>query len=713
MKTTKIIAIIMALFITQLCYGYTVSSKNDNCFVDWNKWIIVKPHKPDDYRTLLLEIKNPDTVDLIVKWELLSGEKENVTISKKDKKIIEVPTSAFGPYRLYLCGKENEEYVIHDVTDDGAPAVDIITSTVSKTNELTVEFLASDAGGLDYTIASNKAQIESATINVKCKDGSDDQSKKTDKDYSIEKFSLKKPNAEYVITVTATDYAGNSKKAEKTVVTSPAKPSVSNISTTVETATLSWNSVSGATKYNIYKGETQVGYVDAPTTSYTIGNLIPGTTYETYRVTAYNGNTKKESDYSPKKSFTTQKFIISNRKAVPSYESVVLSWDTHPKATKYYIYDSQGTLLATYSAPNPQAWVNSLNYTVKNLEPGKNYKDFYIIAENGTKYKSKKEDGLFPTFTTMGFVISGPDRLCTKASYAIINYNPSLFSISKWSCSTATVKATNGNGYSIELKKVADGEGWISFTLKSKSTQKEYTIKKSFVVGTPNPGFNIPTNVYTGERNVISVKNKNYSTYDWNINMSRIVSGQGTSQITFIVEAQTPAPRDYVTMANDEVTNDNTNNYRSTIVRAVKPLPTTNKVKGKLTVSNTCGSATYDFNITFSTKWLARALPDSLDVQLFSEDIPLAIESESASYDESFVIYPNPASSVINIRQPYDKESIKTIDIFDATGKKCISEVFGNNDSFTTVDISALPKGTYILIVNQNENAQAGTFIKQ
>ena len=710
----------MALFITQLSYGYPVSPKNDNCVVTWDKWIIVKPHKPDDYRTLLLEIKNPDTVDLIVKWELLSGEKENVTISKKDKKIIEVPTSAFGPYRLYLCGKENEEYVIHDVTDDLAPAVDIITSTVSKTNELTVEFLASDAGGLDYANASNKAQIESATINVKCKDGSDDQSKKTDKDYCIEKFSLKKPNAEYVITVTATDYAGNSKKAEKTVVTSPAKPSVSNISTTVETATLSWNSVSGATRYNIYNGTTQIGYVDAPKTSYTIGNLIPGTTYETYRVTAYNGNTKKESDYSPKKSFTTQKFIISNRKAVPSYESVVLSWDTHPKATKYYIYDSQGTLLATYSAPNPQAWVNSLNYTVKNLEPGKNYKDFYIIAENGTKYKSKKEDGLFPTFTTMGFVISGPDRLCTKASYAIINYNPSLFSISKWSCSTATVKATNGNGYSIELKKVADGEGWISFTLKSKSTNKEYTIRKRFSVGlygAPS-SVNVPKyNLNRGTTYTASVKGGTSGfTYTWSIEQSSITSGQGTGSISFIINGTGGSlPSRAEKNQGESLEKD----LRSTRKMALQPnpsIPTQPLVlSGNVIASNSCGSKKIYFTVTYNQPQpnMKRSLPDSVEAIAFAEEVLSSIEEGTVSEEKSFVVYPNPANSIINVSHPFEKETINSIDIFDVSGAKHISKSYTGENHSTTVDISSLPNGKYILIVNQNGSAQAGTFIKQ
>ena len=448
--------------------------------------------------------------------------------------------------------------------------------------------------------------------------------------------------------------------------------------------------------------------------TFTKYGLKEGETYNV-SVTAIDkaGNESEESSIS----ITTPRSIEtpSGRKSSGSYETASLIWNTQLDATKYYIYAPNGALLATYSAPNPQAWVNTMNCTVRNLEPGKSYSGYYIVSENIMGMKSA--GGYFPAFTTKKFEITGPDELCTKASYAIKDYNSSLFSVSKWSCSTSTVKATNGNGYSIELQKVANGDGWISFTLKSKSTQKEYTIRKDFSVGfygAPS-SVNVPTyNLYKGTTYSASVTGGSSKyTYTWNIAQSEITSGQGTRKISFIINGNdSNIPR---RAANNQ--DEDFDNPRSTRKTALQPNPSTPTLpfmlSGSVRAHNSCGSKTLNFTITYMQSQNIRVQLDSVETIAIVEEVLSSIESESVPQENSFVVYPNPASSVINIRQPYDKESINTVDIFDATGRKCISEAFCNEDSFATVNIEALPKGTYILIINQNGNSQVGKFIKE
>lgn len=299
-----------------------------------------------------------------------------------------------------------------------------------------------------------------------------------------------------------------------------------------------------------------------------------------------------------------------------------------------------------------------------------------------------------------------------RASYAIKDFDASVFNVTNISWSTSTVKATNGSGYSTELQKVADGEGWISYTVKSKSTQKAYTRKYTFTVGTPISDINFPTEtIYMGQTYRMSMK-KTYPgcTYTWDLNVGRITSGQGTGSISFVVD---------LTPARSAKLDEDSIKYRSSLKRKPSPNPTNPKqpvynIRGSVTTKNACNSAgiTSVFTIPYPA-YNRDALIDSVEAVAFAEEVLSSIKEGTVSEEKSFVVYPNPANSIINVSHPFEKATINSIDVFDVSGGKHISESYTGEIHSTTVDISALTNGTYILIVNQNGNAQACTFIKQ
>ncbi len=433
--------------------------------------------------------------------------------------------------------------------------------------------------------------------------------------------------------------------------------------------------------------------------------LKEGATYNvSVKAYDYVGNESEESSIS----ITIPRSIEapSVRTVTPSIESATLKWSTQVDAKQYYIYAPNGKCLDIIGRPNPQSWVSTMSYVVNNLKPGTTYSDYYIVSEN--EQGAKSEGRKFPNFTTKDFTISGPKTLCSKSSYKISNVDGTNYRVTSVTCGSTT-RVSNGSTNSFELTKVSNGTGSITIKVKSKSTNTEYTRSYSLFVGIPP----VPTSVSlpSGNLNVATTYNasakgtRSDMTYNWYIDKANITKGQGTGNISFIISADKPLPTKSAMV----------DNHRSYSVAALSPKPGNptqpQTLTGYVDAENVCGrGGRLNFSFTCNIPSNARmsVSHDSID-----EAIALSIESESSSSENSFVIYPNPASSLINVRQPYDKESIKTIDIFDATGKKCIREVYNNDDSFASIDISSLPNGKYILIVNQNGDAQIGTFIKK
>lgn len=85
----------------------------------------------------------------------------------------------------------------------------------------------------------------------------------------------------------------------------------------------------------------------------------------------------------------------------------------------------------------------------------------------------------------------------------------------------------------------------------------------------------------------------------------------------------------------------------------------------------------------------------------------VALENENFEKNE-FVIFPNPAKNVLNIRNS-SNVAIQKICITDLTGKKIV-EQFGNNDQ---IDIQFLQQGIYLLEINYDSGKQIAKFIKE
>ena len=136
---------------------------------------------------------------------------------------------------------------------------------------------------------------------------------------------------------------------------------------------MSWGSVVGATSYEVYNGEGLVGSTSHPTTSYTATGLLPDTQY-TYRVRACN--LFSCSDFASDVSATTDATIgTSSSPQVTLVASTIgraitslkVSWDSIAGVTSYQIFDATGNnKVATVPTP-------STEYVVAGLSAGTLY----------------------------------------------------------------------------------------------------------------------------------------------------------------------------------------------------------------------------------------------------------------------------------------------------------------------------------------------------
>ncbi|MDE7167145.1 MAG: hypothetical protein K2O17_08985 [Bacteroidaceae bacterium] len=103
---------------------------------------------------------------------------------------------------------------------------------------------------------------------------------------------------------------------------------------------ISWNAVTGATKYNVYRNTSSTGKFSLITTvsgtSATDSNPLSGSNY--YKVTAANGNT--ESDYSSTASVSISKkpATPTGLRAVQSGTAINVSWNAVSGAEYYKLY---------------------------------------------------------------------------------------------------------------------------------------------------------------------------------------------------------------------------------------------------------------------------------------------------------------------------------------------------------------------------------------
>ncbi len=150
-------------------------------------------------------------------------------------------------------------------------------------------------------------------------------------------------------------------EAKSVTPVTPAAPTLS-LSKADGKINLSWNAVSGATKYWIYRSTdgTNYKYYDTTTkTSYTNSSVTSGTKYY-YKVKAVNNCGGKDyiSGYSNAKS--TIPLTTPTVKASLSTGAISLSWGSVTGATKYWIYRStDGVNFKYYDSTTKTSYTNS------------------------------------------------------------------------------------------------------------------------------------------------------------------------------------------------------------------------------------------------------------------------------------------------------------------------------------------------------------------
>lgn len=154
------------------------------------------------------------------------------------------------------------------------------------------------------------------------------------------------------------------------------------------TMDLTWTPVVGVSGYCISRShasgsgfEEVAKITSASTTSWRDTGLVPGQTYY-YKIRAYtqSGQDIKYGKYSSVASGTTMESpAISSIKSKNSKE-LVISWSTVNSASNYEIYRATKKK-GTYKKITTVTGVNRMNYTDKNLKPGKKY--FYKIRSIG------------------------------------------------------------------------------------------------------------------------------------------------------------------------------------------------------------------------------------------------------------------------------------------------------------------------------------------
>lgn len=230
----------------------------------------------------------------------------------------------------------------------------------------------------------------------------------------------------YYYRVTAVNSAGESEQSDSadiyTLPTEPSKITFSSISKS--NITLSWSSVSSATKYYIYRrlpGESWAGrspIASSTSTSYKDSGLTAGTKYY-YRVTAENDSGEGEQS----ESFEVYTAPTEpNKPTASSIKSngLTLSWNSVTGATKYNVYRRLPG--ESWSGMKPIKTVTSTSYTDSGLSAGQKY--YYRVSAANTSAESEQSETLdvytqptTPTVKTNGnnsiklnwAKISGPD----------------------------------------------------------------------------------------------------------------------------------------------------------------------------------------------------------------------------------------------------------------------------------------------------------------
>lgn len=187
-------------------------------------------------------------------------------------------------------------------------------------------------------------------------------------------------------TVTANE-RGTSTSREITLTYTPAPTNLSADTVRYRSADLSWDSVSGADSYVVYRDGTEVG--TTTTTSFTDTGLSPTTGYSWEVATVSSGS---ESGKSNTATGTTGGSAPSGVSVSESGTDVTLTWtDTNGDEDGYEIHRAQSPGVDTSGAPLATTAANAESYTDTNPAEGRDYWYRVVAVRNGERGNDSAE----------------------------------------------------------------------------------------------------------------------------------------------------------------------------------------------------------------------------------------------------------------------------------------------------------------------------------
>ncbi len=149
------------------------------------------------------------------------------------------------------------------------------------------------------------------------------------------------------------------------------------------------------------------------------------------------------------------------------------------------------------------------------------------------------------------------------------------------------------------------------------------------------------------------------------------------------------------------------------------------KFEIRVAAKNSCGTGNYATYSGYVPRNYSRMAHNNITdtVAIDNNSLLLSVdELNMESQESSFIVYPNPATTELNITQTVSSNAlsltkdatIKTVDIFDVKGNKCASHVFNDAQTTATIDITDLANGIFVLVINKDsDDAWTGSFVKK
>lgn len=140
-----------------------------------------------------------------------------------------------------------------------------------------------------------------------------------------------------------------------------------------------------------------------------------------------------------------------------------------------------------------------------------------------------------------------------------------------------------------------------------------------------------------------------------------------------------------------------------------------NDVKVKTITENDIGTNVFDIQLESAGKKIVKVVGelDGIALESFEKSITVsAITSVNAEPISGIQIWPNPTSSVLNVKwEEFGVYQRTTWEVVDIRGRSLIKENTGNYDEGLKIDVSYLPRGIYLIKVQHGSKKTISKFI--